>query len=642
MLKTFRWASKGTVSVIAALILPVMIGMTGLVAEYGNGVLAKAQNQRVADLAAYAGAIAYNSTSSSTTMTAVIDNVASLNGVAASHVSGAVVTSPTGDGNQSVQVTINTTVPLILSQLVKSGASLPVTAMAYAEMKSNSPGCFIALKSSGSGVTLSSAASVAADACSVQSNATVSVPCASSITTITVDYDSSSTPSEPCNSITAPAGKSLKITKTPTADPMSGNSEVSAATARLTTVAALASPGAPSVTGGTAVSFTTSAGTTKTKVAADGCTAALSGGTWTVTCASGGTYTFGAVTASSGAKVNFVTSGSGSTTTFKFNGGISVTSASAMTFPAGDYDISQGVTVASASTASFGAGAFDIGPGAACTDGGKYSLCVESSTSLTFGGPSTFTLAAGIYAGSAAKVTLGSGSTNSFQLGSSSNGNAVYTSSGSNLVLADATGGSSVFEAVGNIDAVSASCVTLPNAAEHDIDGALIAASASNTTLGEGVYTVHGYVDDEAASGGGGCLGTTAGQGTGGVTFVIDAAHTPASGSCSGMAICVLSASSTSLVAPTTGATAGFAVIGPISSTNTAGALFSSASSGSFSGIFYMPNGPINVSSASSLGGGSGACLELIASQINVTSASAVGTTCVSGSSTNSSVILVQ
>ena len=153
---------------------------------------------------------------------------------------------------------------------------------------------------------------------------------------------------------------------------------------------------------------------------------------------------------------------------------------------------------------------------------------------------------------------------------------------------------------------------------------------------------MHGYLDDESASGGGSCLGSSAGKAGTGVTFVLDAANTPASGSCAHLAICVLSASGASLVAPTTGATAGLAVIGPVSSANTAGALFESASSGSFSGVVYMPNGPITVSSASSLGGGSGQCLELIGSQVTVSSASAVGSTCIGGATSNAAVVLVQ
>jgi hypothetical protein len=351
----------------------------------------------------------------------------------------------------------------------------------------------------------------------------------------------------------------------------------------------------------------------------------------------------GSLSVASTATVAFNTSGPASAV-YDFSGGVSVNSSAGLTFGPGTFNIAQGVTVSSASSASFGAGTFDIGPSTgACTDGGKYSLCVESSTSLTFGGPSSFTFGGGVYAGSSATIKMGAGSTNTYAIGSSSNGNAAVAASSANLLFADATTGDTAFQLVGNITAASASCVALPGTAEHDINGAIIANAASNTTLGSGVYTVAKYIDNESASGGGGCSGWSGGTADTGVTLVLGATSTPSSGTCSGMAICVLSASSAALVAPTTGATAGFAVIGPTSTSNHAGALFEAASSGSYSGVVYMPNGAISVSSASGLGGGAVACLELVGSQVTVTSASATGSTCAGlGQSTGASVVLVQ
>ncbi|HZL00181.1 MAG TPA: pilus assembly protein TadG-related protein [Caulobacteraceae bacterium] len=636
-----RLDRKGSVSVIGALVLPLLIGMSGLVAEFGNGVLAKTQDQRVADLAAFAGAVAYNASASTTTMNSAIDNVAVLNGLPAADVTAALVTSPSGDGNKSVQVTVNTSVPLLISRVIDSNVSLPVKSVAYAEIKANAPGCIIALNASGSGITLSGSSAVTADQCAVNSNSTVTVPCSSSITTESATYDSASAPSQPCNGIQPPSGKSLSIKKALTADPLAGSSAVATATARLSTVAALTSPGAPSVTGGTAINFALTAGSTASQASADGCSAALSGSTWTVTCPSGGTYHFGSITDGGSVTVKFNTAGSAATT-YDFSGPIAVSSSSNFTFGPGLYNIAQGVTVTSSSNVTFGAGTFNIGRGAnACTDGGTYSLCVASSTSLTFGGPSVFDISAGIYTGSSATVTLGAGSTNSFDVGASSNGNALSTFSSSKTVFADATGGSSVFQLVGAVNAGSSSCVTFGNAAEHDINGPIVTNASSVTTLGSGVYTVHGYLDLEASSGGGGC-GTTAGQAGTGVTFVTDGANTPTSGSCASLAICVLSSSGDSLVAPTTGATAGIAVIGPVSSGNTAGASFGASSNGTFSGIFYMPNGAVTVDSSASLSSGANACLELIGAQITLQSSSTVSSTCIGSSSTSSSVVLVQ
>ena len=66
----------------------------------------------------------------------------------------------------------------------------------------------------GTGVTVTSASGINADACAVESNATVSAASASHITTVQVDYDSSSPPSATsASTIAAPTGKTLKIIK---------------------------------------------------------------------------------------------------------------------------------------------------------------------------------------------------------------------------------------------------------------------------------------------------------------------------------------------------------------------------------------------------------------------------------------------
>ena len=626
-----RWGAfvrdrKAAVSIIAALSLPALIAFSSLVAEYGHGLLVRTENQRVADLAAYAGALAYNSNATTASITSAANKVASMNGVAAGAVAASLVDSPTGDGNKAVQVTVSTNLPIYLASVVGGASSLPVSTSAYAEMGSQTGGCIIALSAGGSGIQVSSAAGINAAGCAVSSNAAVTASSASHITTIEVNYDSASAPSATsASTIAAPAGKTITITRRLTADPLAGNSAVAAAVLHLHNVETMASPAAPSVSGGGNLSFSS---ITFTGTMPSGCAAPThSGSTWTVTCTSGGNYTFGSLSVSSTATVNFNTGGSAATT-YNFSGGISVTSSAHANFGPGTFNIAQGVNIASSSGGSFGAGTFNIGKTAGnCSDGGRYSLCVQSSTSLTFGGPSNFTLAGGLYAGSSANITLGSGTTNSFLLGASSNGNAVQTASSSNVLFADATGAASIFSAVGDITAASAACVALPDAAAHDIDGALIASSSSNTTFGGGVYTVAGYLLDQSASGGGSCLGSTAGTLGSGVTFVLGAQTTPASGTCSGQVICVTSASALSLVAPTTGALAGLAVIGPTEG-STAGALFQSASSGTLSGVVYLPNGPVTVSSAASLGGGSATCMELIGSEITVSSASAVGSTC--------------
>src|SRR6185437_5695209 len=219
ILRAFAGRREGSVSVVTAVSLPILIAITGFVAEYGNGLLHKIEDQRVADAAAFAAATAYGA-SSSNSITSVVDAVATMNGVPTSAISAALATSPTGDGNQAVEVSVTTQSPLLLSKVLgNSQANLNVTATSYAEIKGGAPGCIIALNGSGSGVSLSGGTSVSASACAIASNASITDPCGPTITTIAVDYGTTA-PSVGCNGIQAPSGKSLSTRRTTTTDPI--------------------------------------------------------------------------------------------------------------------------------------------------------------------------------------------------------------------------------------------------------------------------------------------------------------------------------------------------------------------------------------------------------------------------------------
>ena len=316
-----------------------------------------------------------------------------------------------------------------------------------------------------------------------------------------------------------------------------------------------------------------------------------------------------------------------------------------MSFPAGIYNIAKGLVTGGGSTTTFGAGTFNIGQYASsCNGGGKYSIC-NTGTSLTFGGPSSFTLSNGIYNKGGETLTLGSGSTNSFDIGPSSDGNAFYAGGGSTTLFADATGSSDLFQLVGNLNVASGggSCLQISAAAQHDIDGNM--STAGGTNLGAGVYTVHGYI---ALGGGGGgdvtCWGSTVGMYGADVTMVTDGSSTPSSGVCSGQAFCVAAGyGHVTLTSPTSGTTADLAVIGPQSPSTTAGAYFAEgASNTNISGAFYFPNGPVSFSGAAALGSGTGQCLELIGSQVTLAGGSALASTCVSSGAVTASAVLVQ
>lgn len=660
--KTFAGSRDGNISVMVALALPVLVGAVALVVEFGQGLLDRAENQRVADLAAFAGALAYSSTSSTSAMNAAVARVAGLNGIDVSKVSASLVESPRSAKNTAVTVQIATSRNLVLAPILGAQSTLPVVTDAYAEVSGNAtPPCIIALSGSESGVTLSGGTTISAPECAVASNNTVSVPCGTKLTTTTVIYNSATAPSQPCSGIVAPSGKQVTITKAETADPLSADAGVATATGRLTTVAALAAPSAPSVTvaTGTDLEFAWWEDPAfKTKVAATGCMATYSGG-WIITCPAGGTYNFGTVTIQNAKQ--FAASGGG-TATFNFKGtltvnsgpftfgpgtynlakGLSVSGGATATFGDGTYTIAQGITTAGGTTTTFGAGTFTIGATASNCGSATHSIC-NSGSSLIFGGPSTFVLSSGIYNAGGSSLTLGSGTANSFKVGPSSAGNALMVGGGSKTTFADATGDSSVFEMAGNFNMSNGggSCVAVGAAAHHDIKGFL--AAAGGTILGAGVYTVNGYIAFGATGGGNvTCNGKSVGVSGSGVTLVASGATVPSSGTCKDLSFCAAAGySNITLTAPTAGTTAKLLVVGPAAKAN--GASFSGGASASLSGVFYFPKGPITLSGGASVGNGAGDCLQIVGSRVTLSGGTAAASACISsGGGTGDKVVIVQ
>lgn len=643
ILRAYAARRDGSVSVIGAISLPVLIAMTGLVAEYGNGLLHKVENQRIADAAAFSAATVYNANPSNS-MTSVVDAVATLNGIPTSAISESLVTSPSGDGNQAIEVNVTTQAPLLLSNVLgNTAANLTVTATSYAEMKGGAPGCIIALSGSGSGVTLSGGTAVTAQSCAVASDAAVSVPCGTTITTVAVDYNSSSAPSEPCTGIRAPTGGTLAIHKTATTDPIAGTTQLSSATGTLSTFSSLTYPGTPSTPTVAATNFAFGAPPTLPS----GCTTSGSigsGSTWTVTCTGTGPFNFGALSIHGGVTLNLNTGGS-SSAVYNFNGSIN-DNGTAMHFGPGTYNIAGGVVTQGGSITTFAGGTFNIGSGAfSCNGSTGYSIC-NTGSSLTFGGPSTFNIQGGVYDSGGEILTLGSGSTNSFDIGKANDGDSFSQGGGATTTFADATGSGDVFQMQGNVDVASGggSCLTLSAATNHYIDGYF--ASAGGTIMGAGVYTVDGYF--ALGPGGGGdvtCSGTSIGLLGNGVTMVIGGATNPTSGICTGLAFCMDAGySNVKLIAPTSGPTANLAVVGPQSGTQGA-SLGEGASGANFSGAFYFPTAAISMSGGSSLGSfGSGQCLMLVGSQVSLSGGAALASSCsgLGGSGASTSVALVE
>jgi hypothetical protein len=652
----------GNVAAIFALTLPILVGVAALVTEYGYSLSVQANNQRTADLAAYAGALAYTSANSSTLMSSAAKRVGELNGVAPASVAVDLVTSPRDSTKSAVKAVITVDNRLFLAPILGVSNTVRIVTVSYAEVGGGVGGCIIALDATKTGVTLSGGTSINASSCAVSSNARVQVPCGTSITAQSVTYGS--TVSQPCSGITASS-----ITQSTTQDPLAGNAAIATARARFATLSAQTSPTAPTVnvpTGGYSIDFAYNETSTKAQATAAGCSAAKSGSTWTLTCPQGPSqiYNFANLTFGGGINFSFNPSGSAGTTynfsgplsvsattifgpgTYNFGGAVSATSYGSTTFGAGTYGFAQTFTTGGSGTVtfgagnykfakglitggsvvtSFGAGTFEMGRSTTTCNSSTFSLCNNSSGATTFAGPSTFKFSGGFSNGGGSTLTMGSGTTNVFQMGPSAAGDAINLLGGSKTYLADAT----TFELGGNLWGPSGggSCLVISAAAQHDIRGNVNLAGA--VVMGAGVYTIDGYFALGASGGGGSaCTGYTISVKATGVTIVLSGKNTPASGSCAGTAFCVAAGySNIEITAPTTGALANLAVIGP--SSITAGATFAEGgSNGRVSGAFYFPNGPITMSGGAGVAGGS-TCLQLIGSLVSLSGGTTLASECV-------------
>ena len=665
---------RASVAPLFMILLPALLGGTGLALEFGNALAVRVQDQRIADAAAFAAAVTYHSTNSDATKyKAAASKVVALNGLSGVTVDTAIVPSPSDSTRNAARVTITQSVPLVLAASFAGKTSQSVVVTAFAELVSTAATCIIAVDGASTGVTVGGGSNIRANTCGVASNATVKVDlCNNYIQAGSVTYNTTLSLPASCGAglpnLRKPDNTALAAVKQPIVDPYATSSALKAATDRLTTVAGLSSPAAPTVTigsGGGKVDFDGGSGAVA-QATTNGCTATKSGNTWDYNCPPGSNSTIGVITIQGGIKVRFNMTGSatsvlnfngsltaGDTITFgrgTFNikgnytggyggtvfGGIALNvtgfvdlgSSNTATFGSGTYNIARGLYINGSVTATFGNGTFNIGSGVQTCGDGYYSICILSSSPTTFAGPSTFTLAAGILVGGGATATLGSGDGNSYSLGASTN--AVRVMGGGKLTTGDATNMANLFQIIGNVSTDGGTCVIFGKAPQHDIKGNLWSAGAIK--LGGGVYTVTGSVNF-GYNGGGNvtCGGASTGLEAGNSTIVIGATGTLATGGdCAGTAFCVGAGySSVNISAPGSGDTQGFAVIGPISSSNTAGVRFTSGASGTaINGILYAPNGGVKLDGGAVLGNSVGGCLEVVAKFVSATQGGVIGSKC--------------
>jgi hypothetical protein len=657
---------KASVLIVVAMSSLAIIAMAAFSINLGSAYSALSQDQRLADAAAYSGALAYNTSGTTTAATNAVSRIATLNGLSSTSITAALTTSPSGDGNNAIKAQVTSSNPIYFASALGASNSVSIGGTSIAEISAAQggiAGCVTAIQPSGTGISLTGGTSITASGCAVASNGTVSgsttsisTTCGTTITTGTVDYASSAAPpisALGCTFIKPPSGTpSVTETHVTSTDKLATNPEVTAATAQLTTAEALTAPSAPTVSGGTAISLGFSA--TPAPAMPNGCTASFGNSAWTISCPAAGTYTFGTITLGGGLTLNLNWNAATANRTFVFNGNINGTNGSAINLGAGNYTISGGILASGSLAVTWqGGGTFNVGTTSAspCPAVGGYSICTSGSGRVIIPGPSNFTLAGGIFQGasgmpSTPALTLGAGSTaNSYSIGKGADGYSINNANGS-TILGDSTtsttttcNSTTAFCAAGNILSSGGTCIALPANSQHYIDGYLNASGG--VALGSGTYTIAGYAAFGAGSGGnvGNCptSGTTTGVGGLGVTLVLGGTSSVTCSGISNTAFCLGAGySSVNLVAPTSSATvgsntAGLAVVGPTSSGVTAGAVFSSGATNTrISGVFYFPNGPITINGGAALQDtvDTNACLEVIGASITLSGGGVAGTTC--------------
>lgn len=680
--QAFARCRKASVATVFALVLPVLLGFAALVAEYGSILVTEANNQRVADLASYAGALAYNSVSTEkeAATLAAANRIASLNGVSTSYLTVTYPTSIKTSGAVSVRASITSPYTLLVARALNTTTSVPVTTDAYTEISGGASSCILALSPSGTGVTLTGGTALTASTCAVNSNNKVSATCGTTITASAVTWGTSLV--EGCSNITAPT----KVLQT-TTDPFIGNAGIATMNSRVATVEAMAAPAAPTVSavpaGTVSLNNTTLGYKSELSVSlANGCTATQTSGysnIWTITCPPGGTYNFLNIDNGNSATYTLFPTGNSSTTynisgtvtmagsmttnwgtgnynfggtvnlggihnfpsgTYNFGSALRLTNSGTITFGSGTYNLAGGLYTSGSTVVTFGSGTFNIGRYAVtCASSNQYSIC-QDGTTLTFQGPSTFVLSSGLYVGGGSTMRLGYDASNtnltgnSYSLGPSTTGsNAIYVGGGSKLYMADATDTGKLFQADGNFNGGGGgSCTMLPAAAQHDIDGYVLMTGA--VIFGAGVYTVDGYIALGASGGGGGtCNGNSVSFNADGVNIMISGSITPTSGNCSAKAFCVGAGYNNIVIkAPTTGSLADLAVIGPQNSAYTGGATMTEGGTGAIiNGAFYFPNGTVTLSGGASAAD-AGGCFQVVGTSISLTGGTSLASSCVGGS----------
>ncbi len=171
-LRSFSRHEAGSVVVLAAILLPIVIGGMGLGAETGYWYLSQRKMQHTADVSAHAGATRKRAGDDETKIRAAAEHIAAASGMAEIVVNNPPTSGAYAGDMDSVEVLISKTQPLLFSSIFMD-APVTIDARAVARFSSdnNSVACVLALSKTASGaVTVSGSTTVNLEGCDVHSN----------------------------------------------------------------------------------------------------------------------------------------------------------------------------------------------------------------------------------------------------------------------------------------------------------------------------------------------------------------------------------------------------------------------------------------------------------------------------------------
>lgn len=184
--RSFQADKSGATAIIVAIALPVVIGMAGLAIEYGSGLMVRSQNQRTADVAAYASALTYTSTAGDAaakfnSAQNEARHLAGIHGIPQDQITLRMLSAT------RLEVIIRQAAPLALSRVINPAQDLNVEVRTVARVGERSSGfaCVLALSTSSGSQSMFGSAVVNLQGCTVGGNGpmdirqTINANCAS-------------------------------------------------------------------------------------------------------------------------------------------------------------------------------------------------------------------------------------------------------------------------------------------------------------------------------------------------------------------------------------------------------------------------------------------------------------------------------